>query len=162
MYLFGHSICILSRTQIIKNKVSITNNYNTVHFSLNKHSPINDDGLTQLSIIQRPFGSPPASSPPTNIVNPNWTSKTSTSWRALGGQGRDPHTCMDIKFTKIKLQYEVYSKTTLEASRFVLLVHTIEIIDQLKSSNINKFMHVCESDSMLRPTHANMVKCFNT
>ena len=64
---------------------------------------------------------------------------------------------MIIKFFKVKLQYEIYPQTAEQCNRFVLLVNDIEVLDKLKSSGINKFLHVFTSESMPRPTHANMV-----
>ena len=109
-----------------------------------------EDGLTQLSIARRHTEQySKQSSKPTLPYNHNW--------KALGGPGRDPHNFMIIKLSKVKLQHEAYPTDSEQSSRFVLLVNDIEVLDKLKSSSINKFLHVFTSEAMPRPTHANMV-----
>ncbi|KAI6657385.1 Autophagy-related protein 2-like protein B [Oopsacas minuta] len=123
----------------------------TVRFSDTSSPLYKDDGLTQLSIVRRPTDTDPQKVK--TAVNPT----TNKNWKALGGPGRDPHDLMIIKLYKVKLQHEVYPPTAEQCSRFVLLVNDIEVLDKLKSSSINKFLHVFTSEAMPRPTHANIL-----
>ena len=116
---------------------------------LSDHTGYQEDGLTQLSIVRRPTE--------TESQKAKSQSGLSKNWKELGGPGRDPHNLMIMKFFKVKLQYEVYPLTAEQCNRFVLLVNDIEVLDKLKSSGINKFLHVFTSEAMPRPTHANMV-----
>ena len=142
-----------------KNPVSIPTHPPTVRFTELPSSIGKDDGLTQLSIVRRPTDTDTAFTPLHAPIPSNSTAHK--HWRALGGPGRDPHNLMIIKFSKVRVQHEVYPESAEQASRFVLLVNEIEVLDKLKSSSINKFLHVFTSESMPRPTHANMVSLKN-
>ncbi|KAI8784568.1 autophagy-related protein 2 A [Biomphalaria glabrata] len=62
------------------------------------------------------------------------------SWRHRGGDSRDFNVLMELDLNKIRFRYEVYPNNTKQASRFKLLVNSIEIRDRIKSSEVNKLL----------------------
>lgn len=103
-------------------------------------------------------------------------------WQAQGGPNRDHDSLMELKVTKVsyfvflsrrtieceissstfafqvKYQYEMYPKTTKQASRQVLLVQEMEIRDCMATSQINKFLYQYSSSSRPKQSNAYMVK----
>ena len=138
-----------------RNQVSVSVSAPSVRFSDISCSPSKEDGLTQLSIVRRPTDKGFSQKQGSKPLNPVYNA---SNWKALGGPGRDPHNQMIIKLSKVKLQHEIYPTDSEQSSRFVLLINDIEVLDKLKSSSINKFLHVFTSEAMPRPTHANMVR----
>lgn len=61
---------------------------------------------------------------------------------------------------QVKYQYEVYPKTTKQASRQVLLVQEVEIRDRMATSQINKFLYQYSSSSRPKQSNAYMVNSF--
>ena len=57
----------------------------------------------------------------------------------------------------MRCQVEEYPEDTEEASRFVLAVQDVEILDRIATSDINKFLYQYSSESCPRQAHSNMV-----
>ncbi|CAG0883695.1 unnamed protein product [Darwinula stevensoni] len=74
-----------------------------------------------------------------------------------GGVNRDINTAVEFHLLKMSFQHEVYPESTPQASRQVLVISDIEILDRLSSSQINKFLYLYSSEAMPRQTHANML-----
>lgn len=81
----------------------------------------------------------------------------STKWFTSGGPGRELDVLMQLHFSKVRFQHEIYPDKTTQASRQVLLIHNFEIRDKLLSSHINKFLYQYTSESNPRQSNANMV-----
>lgn len=62
------------------------------------------------------------------------------SWRHRGGDWRDFNVLMELDLNKIRFRYDVYPTTTKQASRFKLLVNSLEVRDRIKTSEVNKFL----------------------
>lgn len=58
------------------------------------------------------------------------------------------------------MQYDVYPVTASEASRAVLIVNEVEIVDRLKVSPINKFLYLYTSEKQPRKSSGNMVSVY--
>ncbi|KAG8449121.1 hypothetical protein GDO86_015975 [Hymenochirus boettgeri] len=117
------------------------------------------------------FGSaPPHVSPVKHYMSPH-SSPSNTPTRCgnsllRGGKGRNQEFLMEIQFTKVRFQHEVYpqgvctAETTLieqPVSRQVFIVQDLEIRDRLASSQMNKFLHLYSSKEMPRKAHSNML-----
>ncbi|XP_042904044.1 autophagy-related protein 2 homolog B isoform X1 [Parasteatoda tepidariorum] len=79
------------------------------------------------------------------------------TWLQKGGQDRNHDILMELQMNKLQFQREVYPAEGEHASRYILLVHDIEIRDRLKSSDINKFLYQYSSQKIPRQSHANMI-----
>ncbi|KAK3878072.1 hypothetical protein Pcinc_017284 [Petrolisthes cinctipes] len=79
-------------------------------------------------------------------------------WQAVGGPGRRHDILLELQLSKVRFQHEIYPETAKQASRYVLLIHDVEIRDRLKSSKINKFLYQFSSETCPRQAHANMVQ----
>ena len=84
------------------------------------------------------------------------TRESPSDWWNLGGPGRNEKLLMELKLNKVRFQHEVYPEDTTQASRQILLINEIEIIDRLHNSNINKFLYQYSSEEKPRQSHANM------
>ncbi|XP_061598995.1 autophagy-related protein 2 homolog B-like [Cololabis saira] len=92
--------------------------------------------------------------------------------RAGGGRGRNPDVLMEIQFSKVRFQHEVYPQTPVAScpavdqpvSRQVFVVQDLEIRDRLATSQMNKFLYLYSSKEMPRKAHSNMltVKALHT
>ncbi|GFY75857.1 autophagy-related protein 2 homolog B [Trichonephila inaurata madagascariensis] len=80
------------------------------------------------------------------------------SFLSLGGANRDQNVLMKLVLNKVKFQREVYPEDNEYASRYILLVNDVEIIDRLKSSNFNKFLYQYSSKQIPRQSSANMIE----
>ncbi|XP_058129577.1 autophagy-related protein 2 homolog A [Anopheles ziemanni] len=63
------------------------------------------------------------------------------TWKTRGGTGRQHDTTMEIHISKVQFSHETYPGCTKEASRQVLLINELEIVDGLAVSNIKKFLY---------------------
>ncbi|XP_076030640.1 autophagy-related 2 [Oratosquilla oratoria] len=95
-----------------------------------------------------------ANMPETPPHSPGQQAKT--SWQVMGGLNRRHDVLMELQLSKVRFQHEVYPADKKQASRFVLLVHDVEIRDRLSTSKINKFLYQYSSESCPRQAHANM------
>lgn len=78
-------------------------------------------------------------------------------WYVVGGQNRKHDVLMQLNFSKLSFQHEIYPEKATQASRQVLLIHNFEISDKLKSSEINKFLYQYSSETNPRQSNANMI-----
>lgn len=76
--------------------------------------------------------------------------------RSVGGMGRDQAKLVEIEISKLRVQHETYPSGSHESSRFVVLIHDIEIRDRLSQSLINKFLYQHCTDSLPRQSLSNM------
>ncbi|XP_041070018.1 autophagy-related protein 2 homolog B-like isoform X3 [Carcharodon carcharias] len=83
-----------------------------------------------------------------------------------GGPGRNHDILMEIQFSKVKFQHEVYPQTDYDVdpgstehpiSRQVFIVQDLEIRDRLASSQMNKFLYLYSSKELPRKAHSNML-----
>ncbi|CAG8768144.1 8722_t:CDS:2, partial [Racocetra fulgida] len=67
---------------------------------------------------------------------------------------------LDIKFDKINLEFDLFPKDNLLASRLLLLIRDLEILDNIKTSAWNKFLSHLRPDNDTNPREnkSNMVK----
>ncbi|XP_032883372.1 autophagy-related protein 2 homolog B isoform X1 [Amblyraja radiata] len=86
--------------------------------------------------------------------------------RTQGGPGRNHDILMEIQFSKVKFQHEVYPQTGYSVdpgsaerptSRQVFIVQDLEIRDRLASSQMNKFLYLYSSKELPRKAHSNML-----
>ncbi|XP_069771921.1 autophagy-related protein 2 homolog B-like isoform X4 [Narcine bancroftii] len=86
--------------------------------------------------------------------------------RVQGGPGRNHNILMEIQFSKVKFQHEVYPQTDHSVdpgsaerpiSRQVLIIQDLEIRDRLATSQMNKFLYLYSSKDLPRKAHANML-----
>uniref|UniRef100_A0AAG5CVV1 Autophagy-related protein 2 n=1 Tax=Anopheles atroparvus TaxID=41427 RepID=A0AAG5CVV1_ANOAO len=63
------------------------------------------------------------------------------TWKTRGGSDRQHDTTMEIHISKVQFSHETYPACTKEASRQVLLINELEIVDGLAVSNIKKFLY---------------------
>ncbi|XP_072387744.1 autophagy-related protein 2 homolog A isoform X1 [Diabrotica undecimpunctata] len=83
--------------------------------------------------------------------------KANMNWIVKGGVNRDHDVHMELHLNKVRFQHEVYPETTTQASRQVLIISDVEIVDRLESSQINKFLYQYTSQSRPKQSHAHMV-----
>ncbi|XP_072350535.1 autophagy-related protein 2 homolog B-like isoform X1 [Scyliorhinus torazame] len=83
-----------------------------------------------------------------------------------GGPGRNQDILMEIQFSKVKFQHEVYPQTGYDVapgsterpiSRQVFIVQDLEIRDRLATSQMNKFLYLYSSKELPRKAHSNML-----
>ncbi|GIX76500.1 autophagy-related protein 2 homolog B [Caerostris extrusa] len=79
------------------------------------------------------------------------------SWLRSGGANRDQDVLMQLVLKKLKFQKEIYPEDTEQSVRNILLIHDVEIIDKLKSSNINTFFYQYVCQKIPRQSSANMI-----
>uniref|UniRef100_A0A182K4W6 Autophagy-related protein 2 n=1 Tax=Anopheles christyi TaxID=43041 RepID=A0A182K4W6_9DIPT len=79
-------------------------------------------------------------SPSISFGAPN-TALSKLTWKTRGGPDRKHDVTMEIHISKVQLSHETYPSTTKEASRQVLLINELEIVDGLAVSNIKKFLY---------------------
>ncbi|KAE8586365.1 hypothetical protein XENTR_v10021645 [Xenopus tropicalis] len=117
------------------------------------------------------FGSAlPPLSPAKHYISPHSSPSNTPTRRGnslvRGGRGRNQDLLMEIQFSKVKFQHEVYPQgaSTVESpsmeqpvSRQVFIVQDLEIRDRLASSQMNKFLHLYSSKEMPRKAHSNML-----
>uniref|UniRef100_UPI00398F3EA5 autophagy-related protein 2 homolog B-like isoform X2 n=1 Tax=Pristiophorus japonicus TaxID=55135 RepID=UPI00398F3EA5 len=86
--------------------------------------------------------------------------------RIQGGPGRNHDILMEIQFSKVKFQHEVYPQTGYDVdpgsterpiSRQVFIVQDLEIRDRLATSQMNKFLYLYSSKELPRKAHSNML-----
>ncbi|XP_043552811.1 autophagy-related protein 2 homolog B-like isoform X2 [Chiloscyllium plagiosum] len=86
--------------------------------------------------------------------------------RIQGGPGRNHDVLMEIQFSKVKFQHEVYPQTDFHEdpssaerpiSRQVFIVQDLEIRDRLATSQMNKFLYLYSSKEFPRKAHSNML-----
>ncbi|CAH1390573.1 unnamed protein product [Nezara viridula] len=87
----------------------------------------------------------------------NARNKRNKKWYVVGGQNRKHDVLMQLNFSKLRFQHEIYPEKTTQASRQVLLIHNFEICDKLKSSEINKFLYQYSSETKPLQSNANMI-----
>uniref|UniRef100_A0A182N5K0 Autophagy-related protein 2 n=1 Tax=Anopheles dirus TaxID=7168 RepID=A0A182N5K0_9DIPT len=63
------------------------------------------------------------------------------TWKTRGGPDRKHDVTMEIHISKVQFSHETYPGHTKEASRQVLLINELEIVDGLAVSNIKKFLY---------------------
>ncbi|XP_053671919.1 autophagy-related protein 2 homolog A [Anopheles nili] len=63
------------------------------------------------------------------------------TWKTRGGPDRQHDVTMEIHISKVQFSHESYPASTKEASRQVLLINEVEIVDGLAVSNIKKFLY---------------------
>lgn len=63
------------------------------------------------------------------------------TWKNRGGPERRHDVMMEVQINKLKFSHEVYPSNTEQASRQVLLITELEIIDRLAISDIKKFLY---------------------
>lgn len=78
-------------------------------------------------------------------------------WFVAGGQNRNHDVLMQLNFSKLSFEHDIYPEITTYASRQALLINNFEITDKLKSSQINKFLYQYSSETSPRQTNANMI-----
>ncbi|XP_056630005.1 autophagy-related protein 2 homolog A [Diorhabda sublineata] len=83
--------------------------------------------------------------------------KANMNWILKGGVNRNHDVHMEFHLNKIRFQHEVYPETTVQASRQVLLISDVEIVDRLESSQFNKFLYQYTSQSRPKQSQAHMV-----
>ncbi|XP_067848215.1 autophagy-related protein 2 homolog B-like isoform X2 [Heptranchias perlo] len=126
----------------------------------------------------RDFGiAPSARSPVKSIPKPASSSSQSSpsqpparyarsARRIQGGPGRNHDILMEIQFSKVKFQHEVYPQTGYDIdpgsterpiSRQVFIVQDLEIRDRLATSQMNKFLYLYSSKELPRKAHSNML-----
>lgn len=74
------------------------------------------------------------------------------TWKSRGGPERRHDVMMEIQISKVKFSHEVYPPNTEQASRQVLLITDLEILDRLAISDIKKFLY---QTSLHRPNKGN-------
>uniref|UniRef100_A0A8D0SE47 Autophagy related 2B n=1 Tax=Sus scrofa TaxID=9823 RepID=A0A8D0SE47_PIG len=116
------------------------------------------------------FGTAPPTSPAKSFISPH-SSPSHTPPRhgrtvVCGGKGRNHDFLMEIQFSKVKFQHEVYPPCKPECdssllehpvSRQVFIVQDLEIRDRLATSQMNKFLYLYCSKEMPRKAHSNML-----
>ena len=75
----------------------------------------------------------------------------------FGGPLRDLDVLVELQVNKLQLRYDVYPETAAQASRQLLLVHNVTVVDRLGASDIKKFMHHYESADLPKLSHKPMV-----
>uniref|UniRef100_A0A8D0U3A6 Autophagy related 2B n=1 Tax=Sus scrofa TaxID=9823 RepID=A0A8D0U3A6_PIG len=119
------------------------------------------------------FGTAPPTSPAKSFISPH-SSPSHTPTRhgrtvVCGGKGRNHDFLMEIQFSKVKFQHEVYPPCKPECdssllehpvSRQVFIVQDLEIRDRLATSQMNKFLYLYCSKEMPRKAHSNMDALF--
>lgn len=83
--------------------------------------------------------------------------KTNMNWILKGGVNRDHDVHMELHLNKVRFQHEVYPETTTQASRQILIISDVEIVDKLESSQFNKFLYQYTSQTRPKQSHAHMV-----
>ena len=83
--------------------------------------------------------------------------KDKLTWKSMGGSNRNHEVLVEMQFAKVRVSYELYPRHTTYASRQVLLINEIEILDRLQSSEINKFLYNANTKSFANRTSQNMV-----
>ncbi|XP_035224813.1 autophagy-related protein 2 homolog A-like isoform X2 [Stegodyphus dumicola] len=79
------------------------------------------------------------------------------TWLCKGGLERNHNVLMELHLNKVQFQREIYPLDNEYASRYILLIHDIEIRDRLASSQINKFLYQYSNKTMPRQSHSNMI-----
>ncbi|XP_055588438.1 autophagy-related protein 2 homolog A [Uranotaenia lowii] len=74
-------------------------------------------------------------------------------WKSRGGSERRHDVMMEVQVQKVKFSHEVYPPNTEQASRQVLLITELEILDRLAISDIKKFLY--QSNVGPRPVKGN-------
>uniref|UniRef100_A0A4W3HDI8 Autophagy related 2B n=1 Tax=Callorhinchus milii TaxID=7868 RepID=A0A4W3HDI8_CALMI len=116
----------------------------------------------------RDFTTPPAARSPAKSPSPDQHHSRSAR-RTPGGPGRNHQILMEIQFSKVKFQHEVYpvvdvkrpgagGGTERPISRQVFIVQDLEIRDRLATSQMNKFLYLYSSKELPRKAHSNMVR----
>ncbi|XP_049531977.1 autophagy-related protein 2 homolog B [Anopheles darlingi] len=80
-------------------------------------------------------------SPSVSFVSPASAALAKLTWKTRGGQQRSHDVTMEIHISKVQFSHESYPNSTKEASRQVLLINELEIVDGLAVSNIKKFLY---------------------
>ncbi|CAG9820878.1 unnamed protein product [Phaedon cochleariae] len=83
--------------------------------------------------------------------------KANVVWVLRGGVNRDLNVHMEFHLSKVRFQHEVYPETTTQASRQILIISDVEIIDRLETSQINKFLYQYSSQARPKQSHAHMI-----
>ncbi|CAG9863843.1 unnamed protein product [Phyllotreta striolata] len=83
--------------------------------------------------------------------------KANMNWILKGGVNRDHDVHMELHLNKVRFQHEVYPETTKQASRQVLIISDVEIVDRLESSQFNKFLYQYTSQTRPKQSHAHMI-----
>ncbi|XP_042193796.1 autophagy-related protein 2 homolog B [Callorhinchus milii] len=117
----------------------------------------------------KPAASTSHSSPaPTPAPTPAPARHSRSARRTPGGPGRNHQILMEIQFSKVKFQHEVYpvvdvkrpgagGGTERPISRQVFIVQDLEIRDRLATSQMNKFLYLYSSKELPRKAHSNML-----
>ncbi|XP_067894573.1 autophagy-related protein 2 homolog B-like isoform X3 [Heterodontus francisci] len=124
----------------------------------------------------RDFGTALSTRSPVKSIIPKSVSQSSPSQssarhsrfarRIQGGPGRNHDILMEIQFSKVKFQHEVYPQadyvidpgsTEHPISRQVFIVQDLEIRDRLATSQMNKFLYLYSSKELPRKAHSNML-----
>uniref|UniRef100_A0A4W3HF37 Autophagy related 2B n=1 Tax=Callorhinchus milii TaxID=7868 RepID=A0A4W3HF37_CALMI len=111
----------------------------------------------------------PSSPAPTPAPTPAPARHSRSARRTPGGPGRNHQILMEIQFSKVKFQHEVYpvvdvkrpgagGGTERPISRQVFIVQDLEIRDRLATSQMNKFLYLYSSKELPRKAHSNMVR----
>ncbi|XP_312964.6 autophagy-related protein 2 homolog A [Anopheles gambiae] len=80
-------------------------------------------------------------SPSVSFVGPASAALAKLTWKTRGGPDRKHDVTMEIHISKVQFSHETYPSSTKEASRQVLLINELEIVDGLAVSNIKKFLY---------------------
>uniref|UniRef100_A0A182Y760 Autophagy-related protein 2 n=1 Tax=Anopheles stephensi TaxID=30069 RepID=A0A182Y760_ANOST len=80
-------------------------------------------------------------SPSVSFGGPAHAALAKLTWKTRGGPDRKHDVTMEIHISKVQFSHETYPASTKEASRQVLLINELEIVDGLAVSNIKKFLY---------------------
>ncbi|XP_049276708.1 autophagy-related protein 2 homolog A isoform X1 [Anopheles funestus] len=80
-------------------------------------------------------------SPSVSFGGPTNAALAKLTWKTRGGPDRKHDVTMEIHISKVQFSHETYPSNTKEASRQVLLINELEIVDGLAVSNIKKFLY---------------------
>ncbi|XP_053661405.1 autophagy-related protein 2 homolog A [Anopheles marshallii] len=80
-------------------------------------------------------------SPSVSFGGPTSAALAKLTWKTRGGPDRKHDVTMEIHISKVQFSHETYPSNTKEASRQVLLINELEIVDGLAVSNIKKFLY---------------------
>ncbi|XP_050067859.1 autophagy-related protein 2 homolog A [Anopheles maculipalpis] len=80
-------------------------------------------------------------SPSVSFGGPANAALAKLTWKTRGGPDRKHDVTMEIHISKVQFSHETYPSNTKEASRQVLLINELEIVDGLAVSNIKKFLY---------------------
>lgn len=79
------------------------------------------------------------------------------SWKTRGGPWRKHDVLVEIQVNKVRISHEVYPPHTLQASRQVLLITELEILDKLQSSDFHKFLYHPSTNNLPKTSSQHMV-----